>query len=540
MTRLFNGDFARLIPRNQVAQTLYSATRMYVDEHQTFHLRFLQSNAEKIPIEPVEAASEYDTMKEDEQLHTDCYVLSFTEEREPELPKLGWRVGRGTQKIPTNRGVDFLLSAPGHALSKSLAAIHLVFVFNRRSGLLMLKGGSPKVVTKYRLGDKWIHLGFGEEFLIFESLIRIRAGACEYDLEHIINDDQRELYFVARDRFLMGGDVKMLTKPLQKMPGDKYVSRGQYLELETRGSGTFGWITQGLDTKTGDVVAIKEVRIDAKTKAEVIAEVKIGTRFTVRTIQSGKCNVFDKFQNEHGLLPTLDTMCEHDHSEICCDLERFYIIMPLALQDFTGSLWQREEISWSTKLQLLKEPLEGIKNLHAMGILHRDIRLKNMLVLSYDPPHASLCDFGKAVEAKTAINTKIGPIYTLAPEVWTTAETGPYTAMIDTWAYGYAIAEILGYKPSDYSKITPERLATILQTLEAIDGKETPVKALVDLVSKLLVWNPQNRWSADQALHHVCWLSIARKEDRTHDETAENRKEKKVSVNDSRIDLYCK
>lgn len=65
------------------------------------------------------------------------------------------------------------------------------------------------------------------------------------------------------------------------MPGDSYVLRGQYLELETRGSGAFGWITRGLDTKTGDPVATKELRIEARNKSEVMAEVNMGTRFAV-------------------------------------------------------------------------------------------------------------------------------------------------------------------------------------------------------------------------------------------------------------------
>lgn len=44
MADKFNVDFARLVPRNQVAQHLFSATRIYVDENKSFHLRFLQSN----------------------------------------------------------------------------------------------------------------------------------------------------------------------------------------------------------------------------------------------------------------------------------------------------------------------------------------------------------------------------------------------------------------------------------------------------------------------------------------------------------------
>lgn len=106
--------------------------------------------------------------------------------------------------------------------------------------------------------------------------------------------------------------------------------------------------------------------------------------------------------------------------------------MPSAISDFAKNFWENKNISSSNKLQLLKEPLEGLKILHSMGIMHRDIRLRNMLILCIDPPRASLCDYGKAIEAKTSTVTTIGPVHTLAPEVWTISKNGPYTAKIDT------------------------------------------------------------------------------------------------------------
>jgi len=47
-------------------------------------------------------------------------------------------------------------------------------------------------------------------------------------------------------------------------------------------------------------------------------------------------------------------------------------------------------------MRLLKYTLEGIESLHNMGIMHRDITLKNMLIVSSERPEAVLCDFGKA------------------------------------------------------------------------------------------------------------------------------------------------
>ena len=292
MADTFNGDFARLVPRNQIAQRLFSTTYIYVEENKTFHMRFLQRNIvnSEMPIaseEPVESSTDYDSQLEGETQGSQMedlgyFVLSF--DQEPEFPHLGWRVGRGTGKSPANRGVDLLLSKPGDQLSRSLASIHMIFRFNRQSGLLMLKGGSHKAPVQYRSGGKWVKLEYDEEHLVYEASTKIRAGMCEYELEYTVEEKYRMLYFEKRDMFLeaqLPGNNHFQIKPLQRMPGDSYVPRGRYLELETRGSGAFGWITRGLDSKTGDLVAIKELRIEARNKFEVLAEVSMGTRFTV-------------------------------------------------------------------------------------------------------------------------------------------------------------------------------------------------------------------------------------------------------------------
>lgn len=103
MADKFNVDFARLVPRNQIAQHLFSTTRIYVDENKTFHLRFLQSNnaSSEIPTasdEPVESSTDYESQIEGgtedfQMINLGYFVLSFNEEREPGFPHLGWRVG---------------------------------------------------------------------------------------------------------------------------------------------------------------------------------------------------------------------------------------------------------------------------------------------------------------------------------------------------------------------------------------------------------------------------------------------------------------
>ncbi len=96
--------------------------------------------------------------------------------------------------------------------------------------------------------------------------------------------------------------------------------------------------------------------------------------------------------------------------------------------------------------------------MHATENMHRDIRPQNMLILSNEPPRASICDYGKVIEAENFTATIINPIHSLAPEVWTVIIDGPCPTRVDMWAYGYAVAEILGYSvhrypgPDDFHK----------------------------------------------------------------------------------------
>lgn len=295
MAASFTGNFARLVPRNRVAQILFSRTVVYVDKNDIFHLRFIDRGVTEqlqVSSEPVEESTDYDTSPDTESEHSllhsaqhaGHFVLSFQKDRSPEMPHLGWRVGKGTSKSPVNRDVDLLLARPGDIMSRSLASIHMLFIFNPRSGFLMLRAGSTKAPVEFKMGGTWEKLEYNEQRLLHLPATMLRAGLCEYELEYTISEKHRESYFEQRDTFLRtvfprkGG----LPKSFQKLPGDSYVQRGKYIEFETQGSGSFGWITQGADIKTGDPAAIKELRITTRwQRAEAVAEVKIGRRLQV-------------------------------------------------------------------------------------------------------------------------------------------------------------------------------------------------------------------------------------------------------------------
>lgn len=169
-------------------------------------------------------------------------------------------------------------------MAKSLASVHMIFQLNPTSGFLMLKGGSPKVPVEYNISGRWGKLEFEEEQLIYQTSTALRAGACEYELQYSIEEKYKETYFRQRDMFLesISPSQASFQPPFREMPGERSVLRGKYLEFDTQGFGAFGWINQGVDTKTGELVAIKELRINShRSRCEVMTEVKIGSRFLV-------------------------------------------------------------------------------------------------------------------------------------------------------------------------------------------------------------------------------------------------------------------
>ncbi|ERF71973.1 hypothetical protein EPUS_07443 [Endocarpon pusillum Z07020] len=518
MTSSFNGDFARLVPRNRASQVLFSETIAYVDKNDTFHLRFMERAlaeayhaSSESPEDTTDYDSPHDAIDRDLQLkdipNSGYYVFSFDKKRAPEMPHIGWRVGRGTSKVPMNRGVDLLLAKPGHPWGKKIASVHLLFRFNLRSGFLVMSAQSQKTLVEVKVGTTWERLAYKGERLIHQPTVLVRAGVCEYELEYTVEEKHREAYFEERMVFLESIQPNKDARAgnFRKLPGDSCVLKGRYLEFETKGYGTFGWVSQGLDTRNGDPVAIKELRLKSRSnRDEALLEVKMGKDFL----------------NKRGLLPILDAWCEHGNSEGCGSPERYYIVMPHALTDLSTNFWTSLRISQVDKLRWLRDLLEGLATLHMMGIIHRDIRPQNMLIMSNSPPRASICDFGKAIKAQTSNFTAIGPISTCAPEVWRVLNFGPYTNKIDTWAFGYAIADILGYSVEKYPgadglkeanpKITRNRHAAMVQMLLDHSEKRPEDAALVDLALKLLVWDSKLRWSAKQALSHKCWAPILR------------------------------
>ena len=211
---------------------------------------------------------------------------------------------------------------------------------------------------------------------------------------------------------------------------------------------------------------------------------------------------------EHpGLLQASNVQCDHGHPKNCGILpEHVYMTFPLAIGDFVSQDWT--SINLSTTIALLRGPLQGLKALHEAGYMHRDVSVRNLLVMSLDPPRGVLCDYGKARRSLKEKDSRIGPIPTLAPEV---DGENYYDNKIDIWGIGYVCCCILfpayqrqrvdNFRRPNQNLKWYVGLTPLLATYQERGPLE---RSFGDFVTNLIAWEPKSRLTAAQALQHPC------------------------------------
>ena len=104
-------------------------------------------------------------------------------------------------------------------------------------------------------------------------------------------------------------------------------------------------------------------------------------------------------QDQEGLLQAHGAACEHGGPSPCGVYpEQVDLMMPLARTDYANFYWTG--MPTDQLVSFLRGPLQGLVALHRRGYMHRDVTLKNMLILSVQPPTGVLCDFGKTIQAR--------------------------------------------------------------------------------------------------------------------------------------------
>ncbi|KAF3768258.1 kinase-like protein [Cryphonectria parasitica EP155] len=232
--------------------------------------------------------------------------------------------------------------------------------------------------------------------------------------------------------------------------------------------GAFGVVIAGVDRRSGDPIACKIIYCCDCDSGVVNNEIDIASRIPAQTFA----------------------------------FETVYLVMPYAPWSFDGMPWQ--DVPLATRLSLFRQVLEGLRNLHARGIMHRDISPRNLLVFSRQPPHAAICDYGKSKVGTRGKLAALGPPDFTAPEV---GRPEGYTSAIDIFSLGLSMLATFGPRGWTGPMSSPENHRAVLEHVIALQGRMPD--GLGALLRSMLAWDPADRPTAEQALAEQVWEQVA-------------------------------
>ncbi|NXJ85785.1 DCLK3 kinase, partial [Trogon melanurus] len=162
---------------------------------------------------------------------------------------------------------------------------------------------------------------------------------------------------------------------------------------------------------------------------------------------------------------------------------------------------------------MITDLCEALVYIHGKNIVHRDLKPENLLVQHNADKSTTLklADFGLAKQVTKPIFTVCGTPTYVAPEIL--AEKG-YGLEVDMWAAGVILYILLcGFPPFRSQDRDQEELFQIIQLghYEFLSPYWDNISAAAkDLITRLLIVDPQKRYTARQVLQHP-WIRTAGK-----------------------------
>ncbi|CAF3321626.1 unnamed protein product [Rotaria socialis] len=104
------------------------------------------------------------------------------------------------------------------------------------------------------------------------------------------------------------------------------------------------------------------------------------------------------------------------------------LVMERLKRDLHAAL--KHKLPFQTRIQISLDVIEGLRYLHGLGLVHRDIKLKNVLLDSFD--HARLTDLGFCKPEVMMSGSLVGTPIHMAPELF----TSKYDHTVDIYAFG--------------------------------------------------------------------------------------------------------
>ncbi|KAJ0969127.1 hypothetical protein J5N97_022004 [Dioscorea zingiberensis] len=324
-------------------------------------------------------------------------------------------------------------------------------------------------------------------------------------------------------------DVGRTKSPETVQPPQRFInmlqgcrSVDEFERLNKIDEGTYGVVYRAKDKKTGEVVALKKVKMEKEREGFPLTSLR-------------EINILLSFYH-----PSIVDVKE---VVVGSSLDSIFMVMEYMEHDLKGLMeTMKQPFSQSEVKCLMLQLLEGVKYLHDNWVLHRDLKTSNLLMNNRG--ELKICDFGLARQYGSPLKPYTHLVVTLwyrAPELLLGIKE--YSTAIDMWSLGCIMAELLAKEPLFSGKTELDQLDKIFRTLgtpnekiwpgfaklpglkvnfvkqpynrlrekfpaTCFSGRPTLSEAGFDLLNKLLTYDPEKRITAEAALNHAWFREV--------------------------------
>ncbi|XP_061575313.1 phosphorylase b kinase gamma catalytic chain, skeletal muscle/heart isoform-like [Cololabis saira] len=186
----------------------------------------------------------------------------------------------------------------------------------------------------------------------------------------------------------------------------------------------------------------------------------------------------------------------------------FFLVFDLMKRgELFDYLTEKVTLSEKETRNIMRALMEVVQFLHDQNIVHRDLKPENILM--DDDKNIKLTDFGFAVQVPVGETLKevCGTPGYLAPEIiecsMDAAHAG-YSTAVDIWSSGVIMYTLLAGSPPFWHRKQALMLRMILSGSYDFSSPEWEDRSdtVKDLISRMLVVNPKERFTATDVLNH--------------------------------------
>ncbi|KAK0539683.1 hypothetical protein OC842_000874 [Tilletia horrida] len=282
-----------------------------------------------------------------------------------------------------------------------------------------------------------------------------------------------------------------------------------YERLNHIEEGSYGVVFRARNKETGEIVALKKLKMDKEKDGFPITSLR-----EIRTLMEAR----------HPNVVQVKEIVVGD------TLSQIYIVMEFVEHDLKTLLSNMRTPFLQSEIKtLMLQLLSAVSLLHSNWIVHRDLKTSNLLMNNRGM--MKLADFGLA----RLFGDPLGDMTTLVVTLWYRAPelllgAKEYDTAIDMWSVGCIFGELMLREPMFMGKNEADQIVKIFKLLgqpteqswpgytklpeaQQISSVAQPYSALrsrfkyctdscLDLLKRLLTYDPAQRITADEALTH--------------------------------------